>query len=518
MDDRIRRSLEALKRGGYRPVRIQHLAAQVGLGASRFAHLFKSETGTSLRNFLLEQRLERARELIAATDQRISEVFLNAGFRDASNFDHLFKRRYGLSPREYRREARGESWSRQVIAARTNSFALSAQSAGAILRATRVTICERETNMSDALLLSSDQLNDHNLEKLVDKTVALMKVSIVQGLSGAKNPTVYKFRNAPLKLRGGRTQPTVAQVVAERVDKLDPVKANVLRVNLGRDQNTTNLIRTLGVDVRSAKRAVEQVNLAQHFSFVNGTNFSADNVNRMVTGLNRVVFDVPAAPAATAGAVLNRGVKFRIREVRCVDETNPEWAGSDEIAFGGTAINDKGVASPLPEKYVGGGFDDGDRKVYNPPLVVANFPLDDAYPKNFGIALALAEKDAGGLSRFIQELYTAIKGELEGILDSLGAAAGAYIGSAIGAGVGTSIAGPLGTILGAIAGAAVGALVGWLSRLIADDIFTPQATELILANSRSTFPGGRLVSPPMSFDFRDHGGYYKVAYDWEIAR
>mgnify|MGYP006204557761 CR=1 FL=1 len=94
----------------------------------------------------------------------------------------------------------------------------------------------------------------------------------------------------------------------------------------------------------------------------------------------------------------------------------------------------------------------------------------------------------------------------------------AAIGAGIGGSLGTVIGGPLGTIIGVAAGAILGALVGWLIAMFKDDIFRPQASTLHLPNGSATFAGGSLTSPKAAFHFRDHGGHYKVTYDWQITR
>ena len=286
------------------------------------------------------------------------------------------------------------------------------------------------------------------------------------------------------------------------------------------------------------------------FDFVNETNFSETSMERMVTDISVLsepeVLPIREAvstdlrtvdtrygrllPAGwvedligrlgTGGGIitLNKGIKFRIHEVKCIDETNPEWPGSDEISWGGAAVDDKGTVIKIPEKRVGGGFDDGDRKTYTPPEIIKTFTLDNIYPKEFMVTMSLAEKDSGGMSDFIQKLYEAIKAEVAAIFAALGAAAGAAIGSAIGGSVGTAIGGPLGTIIGVAAGAILGALIGWLVSVLQDDIFAPQASSLFLYSVNDTFQGGSLISPRQEFHYRDHGGHYRITYDWEITR
>lgn len=397
--------------------------------------------------------------------------------------------------------------------------------------------------MTSAAIAHADHLNDHELQKLADKTVELLRLSIVQGLNNAMNPQVYKAvpREITVGRRVAKKYPSASQVVVERFKNLNPARVNGVRLALGRDLSITKGIRTTGLDIRSEKTVLEQLDLRSHFSFVNDTTFNEGSVTRMAAGLSvlneplgtslareRFLAGLPTGVLTPAGTlvapgtgqppVVNRGVKFRIHEVKCIDETNPEWAGGDEISWGGAAVDDKGVTSTIPERKVGGGFDDGDRKSYSPPELIKTFSLDGTYPKEFMIAMTLAEKDSGGMSKFIAELYEAIKAEIGAILETLGAAAGAYIGAQIGGSVGTAIGGPLGTIIGVVAGAILGALIGWLVSALSDDIFPTQASSLFLYTAADTFPGGGLVSPPLQWHFRDHGGHYQITYDWEITR
>lgn len=218
-------------------------------------------------------------------------------------------------------------------------------------------------------------------------------------------------------------------------------------------------------------------------------------------------------------AVLNRGLKLRLHEVKCIDETNPEWPGSDEIGLGGVAVSDTGATTQISEFMVGTNFDDGDRKRYSPARNFYTFSLNNVtYPADFMVAIAMAEKDSGGLSGFIRDLWEAIKDHVGAVLAAVGAAAGAAIGAGVGGTLGTAIGGPLGTIIGIVAGAILGALVGWLISVLQDDIFRPQSVALRLPTPDATFSGGSLSSPQHSVTFNDHGGTYRVYYSWLITR
>lgn len=108
MDRRVREILDRIDGHWRRQIRVADLAASVNLGASRLAHLVRSNTDTCLRDLIRRRRLEEAARLLATTHQRVSEIAYYVGFTDVSNFNHAFRREHGLSPRAYRELSRDE--------------------------------------------------------------------------------------------------------------------------------------------------------------------------------------------------------------------------------------------------------------------------------------------------------------------------------------------------------------------------------------------------------------------------
>lgn len=87
---------------------LTHTAAQVNLSVSRFRHLFKSETGTSVVQFVKALRLKKAKELIETTPLSIKQIMTEVGIKDKSNFARDFKKTYGASPVKYRHKFQSE--------------------------------------------------------------------------------------------------------------------------------------------------------------------------------------------------------------------------------------------------------------------------------------------------------------------------------------------------------------------------------------------------------------------------
>ena len=77
---------------------IEMLAREVGLSAAHFARAFKETLGRAPHQYLLAQRLERARRLLESTALTLSDIAQRTGFADQAHFTRLFKRAFGTTP------------------------------------------------------------------------------------------------------------------------------------------------------------------------------------------------------------------------------------------------------------------------------------------------------------------------------------------------------------------------------------------------------------------------------------
>ena len=84
-------------------ITLQELARECGLSRSHFARAFKTTTGLPPHRWLMERRLERARELLLHSKLSLAEISDASGFADQSHFTRCFSAAAGISPREWRR-------------------------------------------------------------------------------------------------------------------------------------------------------------------------------------------------------------------------------------------------------------------------------------------------------------------------------------------------------------------------------------------------------------------------------
>lgn len=89
-----------------KPIKLRDIAGAVYLSQFHLSRTFKQLTGRSIVDFVQDQRLARAEELLAATDLTVTDIAGRVGFRDAAYFTTCFKNRHGLSPVQYRKQTR----------------------------------------------------------------------------------------------------------------------------------------------------------------------------------------------------------------------------------------------------------------------------------------------------------------------------------------------------------------------------------------------------------------------------
>jgi AraC family transcriptional regulator len=84
-------------------ISLQDLASTVAVSRHHFARQFRIATGTTPHEFVLAQRVTRARRLLRRTLLPLREIATECGFADQSHMTRVFRQRLGTTPGEYRR-------------------------------------------------------------------------------------------------------------------------------------------------------------------------------------------------------------------------------------------------------------------------------------------------------------------------------------------------------------------------------------------------------------------------------
>lgn len=85
------------------------VASLVNLSPSRLRHLFREETGMSLRQYQKQLRMQKARKLLEDSFLSVKQIMVETGISDRNAFTRSFRETFGNSPTEHRRLVAAQS-------------------------------------------------------------------------------------------------------------------------------------------------------------------------------------------------------------------------------------------------------------------------------------------------------------------------------------------------------------------------------------------------------------------------
>jgi AraC family transcriptional regulator len=100
------------------------MAAVTGLSMTRFSHAFKTSMGKSPHQFVSQQRVQCAKELIGSSNLRMIDIALACGFKTQQHFARIFREMSGLSPTEYQRLKSGKRSRYTYVSSSANSASI----------------------------------------------------------------------------------------------------------------------------------------------------------------------------------------------------------------------------------------------------------------------------------------------------------------------------------------------------------------------------------------------------------
>ena len=83
-------------------IKIEELSSMTSWGKTHFSRIFKLYYNTTIYQYILEKRIEYAKEMLINSDIYISELHFKCGFESYSNFFTAFKKFTLMTPQSYR--------------------------------------------------------------------------------------------------------------------------------------------------------------------------------------------------------------------------------------------------------------------------------------------------------------------------------------------------------------------------------------------------------------------------------
>ena len=98
----LARTTEHIGKNLAEPLTIERLAAVANMSPFHFARCFKQTTGMTPHQFVIRERVGRARKMLASTDLAIGDIALSLGFASQSHFADVYRKITGRTPRRDR--------------------------------------------------------------------------------------------------------------------------------------------------------------------------------------------------------------------------------------------------------------------------------------------------------------------------------------------------------------------------------------------------------------------------------
>ena len=98
---RIQQAVDIIREEIDQQISVADLAKRVGLNRNTLQQGFKTLHKMSVNDFVRQERIERAKELMETTDLNITEITYKIGINSRSYFSKMFREKYGISPKQY---------------------------------------------------------------------------------------------------------------------------------------------------------------------------------------------------------------------------------------------------------------------------------------------------------------------------------------------------------------------------------------------------------------------------------
>lgn len=100
----LKRVVEYIEETLGQPIKLRELATLAGISARHFERAFRQSTGSSPHAYVMDRRLQKARDLlIHQPELPIEQIAFRLGFSSSSHFSSAFRRQTGLTPTDFRK-------------------------------------------------------------------------------------------------------------------------------------------------------------------------------------------------------------------------------------------------------------------------------------------------------------------------------------------------------------------------------------------------------------------------------
>ena len=99
---------EFIEANFHRPLELKEVASNLGYSPAYLTNLVRQKTGRTVKQWIIERRMNQARQLLLDTDRAIAQIATDTGYTDTGYFIRQFKQLHGTSPNLWRHNPQNE--------------------------------------------------------------------------------------------------------------------------------------------------------------------------------------------------------------------------------------------------------------------------------------------------------------------------------------------------------------------------------------------------------------------------
>jgi len=104
--ERLCRARAFINERYHEPIDLEKISQEACLSRYHFLRLFREEFDTTPHQYLIDRRIEKAKELLRHRRLTVTDVCFEVGFESLGSFSTLFRQRVGDAPTSYRKQQR----------------------------------------------------------------------------------------------------------------------------------------------------------------------------------------------------------------------------------------------------------------------------------------------------------------------------------------------------------------------------------------------------------------------------
>jgi AraC-like DNA-binding protein len=104
--ERLNRAKQFIDQSYDLPLDLQQISSHACFSRYHFLRLFRQAFNKTPHQYLVERRIEKAKELLSSDELRVTDVCFEVGFQSLGSFSTLFHKSVGHAPITYREKSR----------------------------------------------------------------------------------------------------------------------------------------------------------------------------------------------------------------------------------------------------------------------------------------------------------------------------------------------------------------------------------------------------------------------------